>query len=282
MRSIRPVSCPSQERRYILDCPVVSNAPVAPDHYRMRLHGPAIACAAVPGQFCMLEVSETLYPFLRRPMCFERILPEDFDILYKVSGEGTRLLSKMTPGMLVSVQGPLGNGFPVDPRYDRHILVAGGIGVAALPSLAEALVRRCPVPPEVILAARSKDALIGAEDFRALGCPVHLATDDGSAGARALASEMVERLEPKLGDRIYACGPMPMMKAIARIAAASGADCLVSLEAQMACGDGACLGCVVESKEEREGEKMVRVCVDGPVFDAQTIDWEAIRFSDDD
>ena len=261
--------------RYLADCPVAANDEVAPGQYRMRLHAPAIARAAAPGQFCMMEVAPGFYPFLRRPMCFEQILGEDVTILYKVEGEGTRLLSRFAPGQSINVQGPLGKGFPLDASYSRHILAGGGIGAATFPGLAKALTETCGYPPEVVLAARSKHLLLGEPEFRALGCAVHIATDDGSAGERAYASELVKRLKPGPDTRVYACGPMMMMQTVSEVALAAGADCLVSLEAHMACGDGACLGCVVASKHELEGEKMVRVCVDGPVFDTNVIDWEA-------
>jgi len=125
----------------------------------------------------------------------------------------------------------------------------------------------------VVLAARTQHLLLCEEDFRQMGCTVHVATDDGSAGTRATAVELLEDLGLAQGTRVYACGPMPMLAGVAAVAEAGGAECFVSLEAQMACGDGACLGCVVESHGEREGEQMVRVCADGPVFDAGRIDW---------
>ncbi len=261
--------------RAIKDCSIVANEEVAPGHFRMELADQEIAAAALPGQFCMVQTAEGLSPFLRRPMCFHRIDSETFCILYKVEGEGTGLLSRMLPGQTVSVQGPLGKGFVVDTRFERNIIVAGGIGVAPLPPVAEALVKQGGRPPEVVLAARSKNLLVCEEDFRALGCKVHIATDDGSAGEKAYAAEMLGRLSPGPDTRVYACGPMIMMQTTADVAAAAEADCLVSLEAQMACGDGACLGCVVEAKSESEGEHMVRVCADGPVFDARIIDWQA-------
>lgn len=261
--------------RFIQDCEIVAHECVAPGHWRMRLHSSEIARAANPGQFCMVQVAETLYPFLRRPMCFSEIHDDDITILYKVEGEGTALLAQRVPGQTCSIQGPLGNGFPVDNHFERHIIVSGGIGVATFPALAKALVSACKHPPEVVLAARNKDLLLCQDLFTSLGCTVYLATDDGSAGEKAYAAEMLERLNPGPESRVYACGPMIMMETTAEVSRRAGAGCLVSLEAQMACGDGACLGCVVESKEEREGEKMVRVCVDGPVFDATLIDWEA-------
>jgi dihydroorotate dehydrogenase electron transfer subunit len=261
--------------RFLVDCEVSANEEVGPDHFRLHVHAPQIAENAQPGQFCMLEVADGFYPFLRRPMCFERILSGGVTILYKVGGYGTQLLSKFLPGQTINIQGPLGNGFPVETHFEHHILVSGGIGVASFPALAQALAEACGHAPEIILAARTKDFLLCEEDFRSIGCAIHLATDDGSAGEKALASQVLERLRPGPRTRVYACGPMAMMRAISEITIASGVDCLVSLEAQMACGDGACLGCVVESRQEREGEKMVRVCLDGPVFDTTTIDWEA-------
>ncbi|MBN2308973.1 MAG: dihydroorotate dehydrogenase electron transfer subunit, partial [Candidatus Hydrogenedentes bacterium] len=246
-----------------------------PGQFRMQMRAPEIAAAARPGQFCMIQVSEGYVPFLRRPMCIERIGPDGFSILYKVEGEGTRLLAAMGPGQAVGVQGPLGNGFPVDAGFARHIIVAGGIGVATFPALAEALAGACGRPPEVVLAARTRHLILCEAEFEALGCRVHVATDDGTAGKRAYAADMLATLSPSPDTRVYACGPMIMMKTTSDVAVAAGASCLVSLEARMACGDGACLGCVVESKVEREGERMVRVCVDGPVFDTRLIDWEA-------
>ncbi|MCX5758166.1 MAG: dihydroorotate dehydrogenase electron transfer subunit [Candidatus Hydrogenedentes bacterium] len=260
---------------YIEDCPIVMHQEVAPDHFRIAVRASGIAREARAGQFAMLAVAEGIYPFLRRPMSFERIFPDGVAFLFKVEGEGTRLLARRAVGQMLNVQGPLGRPFPVESRFARHVIVAGGIGVAPFPALAEALVRDCGKVPEVILAARTRGMLLCESDFRQIGCTVHVATDDGSAGVRALAHEVLERLAPGADTRVYACGPMAMMKAVSEVAMRSGADCQVSLEAQMACGDGACLGCVVEAKRELEGEKMLRVCADGPVFDTTLIDWDA-------
>ena len=267
--------------RYLVDSLILANEEVAAGHRRMRLQAPAIARDARAGQFCMVQVAQGLYPFLRRPMCYERASGEDVHILFKIEGEGTRLLSEMAAGQTVSLQGPLGNGFSLDTSFDRHIIVAGGIGVAPFPFLAEALAAACGKPPEVVLAARTKQLLLCEKEFRTMGCEVHIATDDGSAGVKAFAAELLEKLRPGPETRTYACGPMIMMSTVADVAARTGANCLVSLEAQMACGDGACLGCVVESTAEHEGERMVRVCAEGPVFNAQAIRWDAHSYADD-
>jgi len=261
--------------RFLSYCEVVANDEVATGQWRMRLLAPEIAAEAVPGQFCMLLTNPTLYPFLRRPMCFEQIYDQEVTILYKVEGEGTALMAELRPGQRIQVQGPLGVGFEIDDAsYARHIIVAGGIGVASFPCLAETLVSR-GIVPEVILAARHAHLILCEAFFRKLGCDVYVATDDGSLGEQAFACDVLARLSPDPETRVYACGPMIMMKTTSDTAVAAGANCVVSLEAQMACGDGACLGCVVESTEESEGEAMVRVCVDGPVFDTNRIDWAA-------
>lgn len=259
----------------VIDCEITAHMEVAPEHYRLVLHAPEIAAQCTAGQFCMLEVQEGFYPFLRRPMCFEQIIKDSVTILYKVEGEGTRLLSKLAPGQSISVQGPLGKPFPLDEGFKRHILVAGGIGIAPFPALAEALIQNLGVKPEVIIAARTESMLLCEEEFHQMGCKVHLATDDGSAGTKAFASEVLRTLAPDAGSRVYCCGPMPMMRATHDVCQELGVSCLASLEAEMACGDGVCLGCVVEANVEIEAERMVRVCYDGPVFDSALINWNA-------
>ena len=258
---------------FIKNCKILMHQEVGPDHYRIGLRAPEIARAARPGQFGLVQVAPGLDPFLRRPMSFERIFPDGVSMLFKVEGEGTRMLADCAPEQELSLHGPLGNGFPIDPTVERHLLVAGGIGVAPFPALAEALVSVCGHAPEVVLAARSQPLLLCEETFRQMGCTVHVATDDGSVGTQATAVAMLERLYPTGTTQVYACGPMPMLAGVAQVAQACGAPCLVSLEAQMACGEGACLGCVVESTQAHDGAPMVRVCADGPVFDAEKIIW---------
>ena len=259
----------------IVTCEVKMHQEVSPGHYRLVVHSPQLAGEAQAGQFCMLEVQAGLFPFLRRPMCFERIFKDSVSILYKIEGEGTRLLSHLTQGQTISIQGPLGKPWPLDESIERHIFVAGGIGVAPFPALAEAMIAKLGKTPEVILAARTESMLLCEEEFHQMGCKVHLATDDGSAGEKAFASELLSRLKPGTGTMVHCCGPMVMMKATHVVCEALGIPCMTSLEAEMACGDGVCLGCVVESTIEIEAERMVRVCYDGPVFESTLINWAA-------
>src|SRR5690606_13211594 len=159
-----------------------------------------------------IEVQAGLYPFLRRPMCFERIFADSVSILYKIEGEGTRLMSQLRVGQSLNVQGPLGKPFPLHGGYKRHLIVAGGIRVAPFPALAEAIKAELGKTPEVVLAARNDSMLLCEKDFREMGCKVHLATDDGSAGKQAYAAELLRELAPGPDSMVYACGPMIMMK----------------------------------------------------------------------
>src|SRR5690606_25368321 len=136
-------------------------------------------------------------------------------------GESTRLLSQLRPGDRVSIEGPVGQGLPIRCEFERHIIVSGGIGVAPFPALAEALIKTCGRAPEVILAAGSKELIICEDDFRAMGCEVHIATDDGSAGAKAYACDMLAQLRPGPGTRVYVCGPMVMMRTTSDVAIAA-------------------------------------------------------------
>jgi dihydroorotate dehydrogenase electron transfer subunit len=260
---------------HIAEAEILSHHPVASGHWRMVLRVPLIARAAAAGQFCMLQVQPGFHPFLRRPMCFERIFSDSVSILYKVEGEGTRLMSQLQAGQSMNMQGPLGKPFPLDKGRTRHIMVAGGIGIAPFPALAEAIMTECGATPEIIIAARTRDQLLCLDEFREMRVKAHLATDDGSAGFHGFASDLLRQLAPEPGAAVYACGPMPMMKATHFVCRELGVPCLASLEAEMACGDGVCLGCVVEANVEVEAERMVRVCCDGPVFSSELINWDA-------
>lgn len=260
---------------HVTDCEILAHQEAASGHYRLVLDAPAIAADALPGQFCMLEVRPGYHPFLRRPMSIERIFPGSVSILYKVEGEGTRLLSGLAPGQSINLQGPLGKPFPLPEGMERPILVAGGIGVAPFPGLAERLVCESGRTPEIVLAARNEHLLLCEKEFAQMGCRITLATDDGSAGMRGFASEALRSLEPGPGDVVYSCGPMRMMRAVHDVCVELGVPCYASLEAEMACGDGVCMGCVVEAHAEIEAERMVRVCADGPVFDSRLINWSA-------
>jgi dihydroorotate dehydrogenase electron transfer subunit len=281
---------------YDIPAPVVRHQNLNPDHFLLTLAAPAIARAARPGQFVMLQVRDGLDPLLRRPMSLCRVLPGRrglVQILYKVVGEGTRQLSRQPPGTMLRTLGPLGHGFALPrratgPRGGRRrgssrptgpattpVLIAGGIGIAIFPLLAEALLRR-RLRPTLLFGGRTRRDLVGLDLFRRRSVPVRVATEDGSAGTRGFVTRLLEPLlqEAAAGRRrieLYVCGPTPMLRAVADLARPAGLSCQLALESHMPCGIGVCLGCVVRCRDEDGGAPFRRVCTEGPVFEAARV-----------
>lgn len=230
-----------------------------------------------PGQFVMLSAGSVASaprtdPLLPRPMAVYRERRVDgaaeIEILFKVSGRGTALLAETAPGDRVALVGPLGRAFGAPAPGEQAVLVAGGTGIASVYELAAQLAAAQPI---VLLGARSVDDLMGRADFEGLGVDLRIATEDGAAGRRGLVTELLEEvLEGSATRRVYACGPTPMMRRAAEIAAEHGRPCVVSLENTMACGFGVCLGCAAPLAGEGYG----LVCRDGPMFDASRLDWK--------
>lgn len=217
-----------------------------------------------PGQFAMLALDpERTHrdPLLPRPMAVYRGDAHALEFRFKIVGRGTRIMAELAIGAAVGVLGPLGNGFalPDGPAT----LVGGGSGIASLFELA----RDARPRPRVLLGGRTRAEILGLEDFELLGLELGVATDDGSLGHRGFVTEL---LAPRAGETIYACGPDAMMQRAHAIASAAGARCRVSLESNMACGFGVCLGCAVKTPA---GFRYV--CTHGPVFDAAALGWEA-------
>jgi dihydroorotate dehydrogenase electron transfer subunit len=214
-------------------------------------------------------------PLLPRPMAVYRERSAQgagvIEILYKRTGRGTGLLSEAQPGQKVGLVGPLGRCFDLPEAGERAVLVAGGTGIASVYELARRARARGAVA--VLLGARSHTDLMGVADFEALEVDLRIATEDGSAGTRGLVTQLLEAALREPGtDRVYACGPTPMMRRCAEIAAAARRPCSVSLENNMACGFGVCLGCAAPL---RDGGYAL-VCRDGPMFDARAMDWERL------
>jgi len=258
------------------DTEIEFNKPVAADTWLMALKAPEIVAGALPGQFVMIRAGSDIEPLLRRPFSIGGVLDGGLLlILYKVVGKGTALMAAAGKGDRLTVLGPLGRGFASPRPGEKPILAGGGMGIAPLIFLAQRLRESRPV----FLAGFRRAAEI--VPFDALGLadisPV-LATDDGSRGHRGLITELLEnRLkEEKPGSTIvYACGPAPMLKQVAALTIAGQAPCQMSLEANMACGLGACQGCAVKSSNS-DRLTYYLVCKDGPIFPARAIDWEAL------
>jgi dihydroorotate dehydrogenase electron transfer subunit len=215
-----------------------------------------------PGQFAMLGLDPERRhrdPLLPRPMAVYRVFESKLEFRFKPVGRGTKLLGEQPRGAALSLLGPLGNGFA--PPRAGDWLVGGGTGIASLYELA----RDAPRGVRVCLGGRTRGDVLGLEDFEKLGVELRVATDDGSAGHRGFVTDVVA---PHAGETVYACGPDGMMRRAHALAQAAGARCLVSLENNMACGFGVCLGCAV-----RTTAGFRYVCTHGPVFPAETLGW---------
>lgn len=223
--------------------------------------------AIKPGQFVQIAV-ETPGVLLRRPISINDVDPEarTIDLLIRRAGRGTAALTALSPGATINILLPLGNDFTINdiPTSSRLLLIGGGVGVAPLLYLARCL-RQKGYKPEFLLGARSASDLLLLPEFSALGT-VHVSTEDGSMGEKGFVT-VHSALSGEI-DRIYCCGPSPMMKAVASIARDRNIDCEVSLENMMACGLGACLCCV-----ENTVKGNVCVCTEGPVFNIKMLNW---------
>ena len=250
---------------------VQSNERLADSLYRLTLQAPRIAAASRPGQFVMVTCGHSLDPLLRRPFSIHQIAATgSLQLLFKVIGRGTKLLSEARPGDLIDLLGPLGQGFR--PRKESPVcLVGGGIGIAPLLFLAKTFLHQSLVSDAcvVLLGSRTGGELQQlAAEFSQLGFPVQTATDDGSLGHHGLITDL---LPPHLSQirKVYTCGPSPMMATVAGLCREAAVPCEASLEAYMACGLGACLGCAIHGATG--GYK--HVCKHGPVFNAEEIAW---------
>lgn len=240
---------------------VVMNERLNPTHMLMGFVPESAPPAPAPGQFFMVGLpgGETSEPLLKRPFCFLSAMGDTLHMVYRVKGKGTRALARLEPGDRVDVIGPLGNSWPA-PRKGLHpVIVAGGIGVASVYPLIERLDGACTV----VFGACTEDELLLKKGIEATGAKLHLATDDGTCGIGGTVIDVLNRLELEPGKTaLYACGPTGMLMGLKLWAGERGlAEAYASLEEHMACGVGACMGCVVKTTTGYR-----RVCKDGPIF----------------
>ncbi|MDX8402481.1 MAG: dihydroorotate dehydrogenase electron transfer subunit [Mariprofundaceae bacterium] len=259
------------------------------DQHILRLHAPEVSRAAAPGQFVHLRVSDCRP--LRRPISIMLTDPErgTLDLLYKVVGAGTRELSERRPGEHLPMLGPIGRGFDLADPAKRYVMIGGGVGIPPMIFCADRLAGRAdgvlfagsevPFPfalkPALdLLPGIGGEAILTIASLEARGVPCRLASNAGLYGCFSghvpdLAAAYLEALPEAERARvvILACGPHPMLAAVARLANRLGLPAQLSLEEYMACGIGGCAGCVVRT-QEKDGAHYRRVCVDGPVFPA--------------
>ena len=236
-----------------------SNERLTDSVWRMTLAGDTQWITA-PGQFVNIALEGL---FLRRPIsvcdCEEGLLT----LIYKVVGEGTRRMSRMQAGQQLDLLTGLGNGFRIDPAPQRPLLVGGGVGVPPLYLLARRLLAK-GLPVQAVLGFNTAAEVFYADELRALGCEVTLATADGSAGTKGFVTTAIAERGLEF-DYFYACGPLPMLRALCESVPQAGQ---LSFEERMGCGFGGCMGCSCQTKA---GTK--RICKEGPVLEKGEILW---------
>lgn len=272
---------------------VVSVSPVPGGAFRAVLRAPEIARCSKPLQFVNVKIGDGPHPFLRRPFSLSDMRVDQglIEITWAAVGEGSLMMTNWEPGTPVRVLGPLGNGFvPCDARDftvtrpPRMILIAGGTGLAPMYPLAAFSVN-LGHNARLLYGARSGDAVMDTGRFIRAGCPVQIATEDGSLGLKGRVTDLLASVLGDLGpgDTVVACGPVPMLRAVKSLLCGRGAGekripLFVSLESRMACGTGLCKGCAVPASEkDPQGAPVyLHVCTDGPVFDAGSVDLEGV------
>ncbi len=279
---------------------IIENVPIAKDTFRLRFCQPELAVKITPGQFLMLRLADCSDPLIGRPLALydthddPRGRPAEVEVVYLVHGKLTSRLAQCRPGRKLEIWGPLGNGFSggfssgsSGASAPHLVMAAGGIGQTPFLSLAKQTLglrhygsgRPLAEAPKVRVTfcygAKSAAYLAGVDDFKHAGVEVCISTDDGSQGRHGFVTELLEDVLEESADacEVVCCGPEPMMKAVAEVAARRQTPCRVSLETPMACGIGVCFSCVAKVRDAAGGWDYKRTCVEGPVFDAADIVW---------
>ena len=236
--------------------------------YSVTMHAPAICEQTQVGQFVHIACGEG--NLLRRPISICEAGEGRLRIVFQVKGEGTKWLAARKAGDTLDVLGPLGHGFDTAALGAKPVFLGGGIGVPPMLQTAKCA-KAAGADPRAILGFRNKGAVILEEDFRAV-CETFVTTDDGSYARHGFVTDVLKELVAD-ATGVAACGPKPMLKAIAAIADEAGLPCQVSMEERMGCGIGACLVCACALKAENGETRYGHVCKDGPVFDAKEVEW---------
>ena len=238
---------------------ILSNEKIAKDVYKMVLKGDT-SDIKYPGQFINIKIDDL---YLRRPISVCDYDENSISIIFKVVGHGTEKMAEMEVGKTLDILTGLGNGFFTDRSGDNPLLVGGGVGTPPMYLLCKELIAEGK-KPIVVLGFNSKEDVFYEEEFKKLGAEVYVSTVDGTNGTKGFVTDIIKTLEGYTYH--YACGPLPMLKALYNTADGDGE---YSFEERMGCGFGACMGCTVKVKD---GFK--RVCKDGPVLRKEEIIWE--------
>ena len=265
-----------------IDATVIANARLSRDYSVLSLAAPEVGKRTQPGQFVMVKPAGVTDPLLRRPFSVFEVLRDaagdvtGVSILNKRAGRSTNKLYELEPGDVVSCLGPLGLPFKPVTAPTEAWMVAGGVGLAPFATLAESLAA-AKTPTTLFYGARTAAELFYLEFFQDLSIKLVLSTEDGARGIRGRVTVPLEDALRNVGTggaMVYACGPEPMLKAVAELAARYGQPSQVSVERVMGCGLGGCYSCVVPVKHGDEHANLVRSCISGPVFDGAELVWD--------
>jgi dihydroorotate dehydrogenase electron transfer subunit len=270
---------------------ILAHRLIAKDTWQLTFRSSKLAQSTLPGQFFMIRLAHCNDPLIGRALAmFDRSTDtagnlEALSVAYVVKGKFTQALSKLQTGQSIEVWGPLGNAFSTEP-VDHLIMVAGGVGITPMLTLAsdalgQAAFGTAKVPKRyasrttLCYGARTRDYLAALDDFNSRGVELALATEDGSLGHHGRVTQVLEDLlhQEQGSVRIACCGPEPMMQAVSKLASSYKVACEVSLETPMACGIGICFTCVAKIDQGDGSWDYRRTCIEGPVFDAQSVVW---------
>lgn len=258
----------------LISCAVLSKENLLEEIFKLILSSPYISKTAKPGNFVHIKVSSNDYPLLRRAFSIHSVNEKEksFEILFKVVGKGTEVLSKVAPGDTLDLLGPIGNTFSLPSRGKEIVLVAGGMGIAPLWFFLSRLIKTTEkMKLTFFFGVKNKKELLYVEEFKKIRTDLIVTTDDGSVGRKGLVTDVFLKAIRKKTDLqklvVYSCGPQMMLQRMSEIAKSLDLSCQISLETHMACGVGACWGCVIKLNDGT----CRRVCVDGPVFDAKEV-----------
>ena len=256
---------------------ILSLEPVG-SYFHLKLEAPEIATSVEPGHFVAVAVGGVGGGMLlRRAFSIHRATPnESIEVIFAEHGQGTQWLAQQKPGDVIDIVAPLGKPFALPRQPVGCVLVAGGYGSAPMMMLASELKKRgCQV--EIVLGAATESKLFGVLESKAVADVVTVTTDDGSSGVRGLVTDVLpDAIKRTNAKAVYACGPMPMLKAVAKVSKEHDAYSQCAVEESMACGIGVCMTCVLPVIGDDGVTRMVRSCVEGPVFRGDRVRWDDV------
>lgn len=246
------------------------------DIYKFSVKADEIVKQARAGQFIEIRVIDNIEPLLRRPISIYNLDKQNgiLEFIFQIKGKGTTLLAKRKVGEKLDIVGPLGYGTFSIKEYKNVAIIGGGIGTFPLYELAKELKEQTNTNIHIYIGFRNKELITLEQEYKSVSNELTITTDDGSYGTQGFAiNELKKDCEKEKPDKIFACGPLPMLKAVQSYANENNIPCEISLEQKMACGIGVCLGCAVKTaKSPSDAPEYWHVCKAGPVFNAQDVE----------